>query len=68
VHVGDLVFNRMPCFIDLPGGATTIGWIKALEKIYSTFDPDTLFIFGHGNPKYGVTGTRKDIHVMRDFL
>jgi len=68
VHVGDLVFNRMPCFIDLPGGAATIGWIKALEKIYSTFDPDTLFIFGHGNPKYGVTGTRKDIHVMRDFL
>jgi cyclase len=68
VHVGDLVFNRMPGFIDLPGGATTKGWMAALERLHQTYTDDTLFIFGHGNPKYGVTGGRADLMVMRDFL
>ncbi len=68
VHVGDLVFNRMPCFIDLPGGASTEGWIRALEQLYETYDDEALFIFGHGNPKYGVTGGRADLLIMRDFL
>ncbi|MFO7314304.1 MBL fold metallo-hydrolase [Rhodothermus marinus] len=68
VHVGDLVFNRMPCFIDLPGGATTEGWIAALERLHATSDDETQFIFGHGNPKYGVVGGRADLLVMRDFL
>ncbi|CAM3313923.1 MBL fold metallo-hydrolase [Rhodothermus bifroesti] len=68
VHVGDLVFNRMPGFIDLPGGATTEGWMAALERLYQTYTDETLFIFGHGNPKYGVTGGRADLLVMRDFL
>ncbi|SHK16125.1 MBL fold metallo-hydrolase [Rhodothermus profundi] len=68
VHVGDLVFNRMPCFIDLPGGATTEGWIAALERLHTTYESDTQFIFGHGHPRYGVVGSRADLLVMRDFL
>jgi glyoxylase-like metal-dependent hydrolase (beta-lactamase superfamily II) len=68
VHVGDLVFNRIPCFIDLPGGATTEGWIETLERLHADHNDETLFIHGHGHPKSGVTGSRADLLVMRDFL
>ena len=68
VHMGDLVFNRMPCFIDLAAGATTEGWMGVLERVHDTFTDETAFIFGHGHPDHGVTGTRADLLVMRDFL
>ena len=68
VHMGDLVFNRMPSFIDLPAGATTEGWMGLLQSVHDDFSDETLFIFGHGHPEYGVTGTRADLLVMRDFL
>lgn len=68
VHMGDLVFNRLPAFIDRPGGASTRGWIEVLEQVHDTFSDDTLFIFGHGNAAYGITGRRADLLVMRDFL
>jgi len=68
VHMGDLVFNRMPCFIDLPGGANTRGWMATLEQVHDAFTDETLFIHGHGNPEFGVTGSRGDLLVMRDFL
>ncbi|NBC16520.1 MAG: MBL fold metallo-hydrolase [Bacteroidetes bacterium] len=68
VHMGDLVFNRMPCFIDLPGGASTAGWIETLEQVHAAYTDETIFIHGHGNPEFGVTGSRADLLVMRDFL
>ncbi|MEL6617189.1 MAG: MBL fold metallo-hydrolase, partial [Bacteroidota bacterium] len=68
VHMGDLVFNRMPCFIDLAAGATTEGWIGVLERVHDTFTDETRFIFGHGHPDHGVVGSRADLLVMRDFL
>ena len=55
-------------FIDIDGGASTQGWIDVLEQVYSDFDDDTRFIFGHGNPEYGITGNRADLLAMRDFL
>jgi cyclase len=67
-HVGDLVFNRMPCFIDLKGGASTAHWIEVLEGIHEDYSDETIFIFGHGNPANGITGTRSDLLHMRDFL
>lgn len=67
-HVGDLVFNRVYPFIDIDGGASTQGWVNVLEQIHADFDDDTRFIFGHGNPEYGITGTRDDLLAMRDFL
>lgn len=67
VHVGDLVFNRVYPFIDIPGGASTVGWIDTLEQIHTDFTDDTIFIFGHGGPA-GITGSREDLLVMRDFL
>lgn len=68
VHMGDLVFNRAYPFIDVQGGADTQNWIASLETIHETYDDDTLFIHGHGNPEFGVTGRRDDLMVMRDFL
>lgn len=67
-HMGDLVFNRRYPFIDRNGGASIRGWIDLLETVYTEADDETLFIFGHGNPEFGVTGNREDLMVQRDFL
>ncbi|HUL54118.1 MAG TPA: MBL fold metallo-hydrolase [Opitutaceae bacterium] len=68
VHMGDLVFNRLYPFIDRPGGASVRGWVARLEEVHRTFPADAIYIFGHGNPKFGVTGTRDDLLVMRDLF
>jgi glyoxylase-like metal-dependent hydrolase (beta-lactamase superfamily II) len=68
VHMGDLMFNRMPAFIDRPAGANIQGWIGVVEKVHGMFTDETLFIYGHGGEKHGVTGARADLLVMRDFL
>jgi glyoxylase-like metal-dependent hydrolase (beta-lactamase superfamily II) len=68
VHMGDLVFNRIYPFVDRPGGASIRGWVKSLEDCAAAYPADAVYIFGHGNPKFGVTGTRGDLLVMRDFL
>jgi cyclase len=68
VHMGDLVFNRMYPYVDRPGGASIRGWIKALEDSVASYPADAIYVFGHGNPKFGVTGARGDLLVMRDFF
>lgn len=68
VHVGDLVFNRAYPFIDVGGGADSRHWIETLEALHDSMNDDTIVIHGHGNPKFGVTGGRDDLLVMRDFL
>lgn len=67
-HMGDLVFNRLPPYIDRSANATVDGWITVLEAAHKSFDDDTVVIAGHGNEKYGVTGSRADLLVMRDYL
>jgi cyclase len=67
VHMGDLVFNRLYPVVDRPGGASIRGWIKSLEDSVAAYPADAIYIFGHGNAKFGVTGTRSDLLVMRDF-
>ena len=67
-HVGDLVFNRAYPFIDVGGGANSRNWIDTLETLHGECADDTIIIFGHGNPDYGITGGRDDLLVMRDFL
>ena len=68
VHMGDLVFNRMYPFVDRPGGASIRGWITSLNDSAAAYPADAIYVFGHGNPKFGVTGVRGDLLVMRDFL
>jgi glyoxylase-like metal-dependent hydrolase (beta-lactamase superfamily II) len=68
VHMGDLVFNRIYPYVDRPGGASLRGWVKSLEDCAAAYPADATYVFGHGNPRFGVTGTRPDLLVMRDFL
>jgi cyclase len=68
VHMGDLVFNRLYPFIDRPAGASISGWIGLLDKVAGQHDTDTLYIFGHGRDGFGVTGSREDLHLQRDYL
>jgi cyclase len=68
VHMGDLMFNRMHPFVDRPGGASIANWIVTLEKVMKAHANDTLFIFGHANPKFQVTGSKADLAVQRDYF
>ena len=67
VHMGDLVFNRMYPVIDRPAGASIRHWVTVLEEIVATFPADAIYVFGHGNPKFGVSGARGDLLVLRDY-
>ena len=68
VHMGDLTFNRMYPVIDRPGGGNIRHWIAVLEEATKTYPADAIYIFGHGNPKAGVTGGHAEIRGFRDYL
>jgi glyoxylase-like metal-dependent hydrolase (beta-lactamase superfamily II) len=67
VHMGDLVFNRLYPVIDRAAGASARNWIKVLEEAMRTYPADAIYVYGHGSAKFGVTGTRDDLLVMRDY-
>lgn len=67
-HMGDLVFNRRWAFIDRSAGASIKNWITALDKTLSTFDNETIFIFGHAFDPEKVTGNKEDLKAMQDYL
>jgi cyclase len=64
----DLVFNRQHPFIDRPTGASIVGWIQVLEKIAKEHSKDTIFIYGHAQQGWEVTGKAADLMVQRDYL
>ena len=66
VHVGDLVFNRMPPFIDRASGGSIVNWVAVLETVAKNH-ADALFIFGHGRDDVR-TGTVGDVTHFRDYL
>ena len=68
LHMGDLMFNRRYPFIDKSAGANINNWISVLDKTISTFDKDTIFIFGHAFEPEKITGTSEDIKVFKDYL
>jgi glyoxylase-like metal-dependent hydrolase (beta-lactamase superfamily II) len=68
VHMGDLTFNRVYPVIDRPGGASVRHWVTVLEEAMKAYPSDAIYIFGHGNPKFGVTGGHADIAMFRDYL
>jgi cyclase len=68
VHTGDLVFNRIYPVVDRPAGARFRGWITRLEEIVKNYPADAIYIFGHGQAKFGVTGGHADILAFRDYL
>ena len=67
-HMGDLIFNRRWAFIDRSAGASVKNWVTVLDKTISTFDNDTLFVFGHAFDPEKVTGTKEDLKAMQDYL
>jgi cyclase len=66
VHLGDLVFNRIPPFIDRGSGGSIRHWIPVLETVMRRHT-DALFIFGHGKGN-ALTGTVRDVAYFRDYL
>ncbi len=48
IHTGDIVFTTSYPFIDLGGGGSVSGMIKAVETILSMSDANTKIIPGHG--------------------
>jgi glyoxylase-like metal-dependent hydrolase (beta-lactamase superfamily II) len=66
VHAGDIVFNRIPPFIDRSSGGTIVNWLTVLETVAKKHS-DALFIFGHGQ-KDVLTGTVEDVEHFRDYL
>ncbi len=68
VHMGDIMFNRIYPVIDRPAGASMRHWITVLEEVAKNYPADALYVFGHGNPKFGVTGQRGDLLVLRDYF
>ena len=68
VHMGDLMFNRMYPVIDRISGGRIKGWIAVLEEAAKNYPADAIYIFGHGQAKFGPTGTRGDLLVFRDYL
>jgi len=67
VHVGDLMFNKVYPFIDKKAGASFTNWIKVLDKAQSTFNNDTIFVFGHGSNNQ-VTGGKEDLKGLQNYI
>ncbi len=68
VHTGDLMFNRLYPVVDRPAGASFRGWLTTLEELVKTYPADAIYIFGHGNQKFGVTGGPADLLAFRDYI
>jgi glyoxylase-like metal-dependent hydrolase (beta-lactamase superfamily II) len=66
VHLGDIVFNRIPPFIDRASGGSIANWLAVLETVAKKH-ADALFIFGHGKDDM-CTGTARDVRHFRDYL
>lgn len=68
IHLGDLLFNRIYPVTDRPGGCNIRNWIGSLERAVANYPADAIYIFGHGNPKFGVRGGHADLLAFRDYL
>jgi cyclase len=68
IHMGDLMFNRIYPVIDRVGGGRIKGWISVLESVAKTYPADAVYIFGHANPKFSVTGSKAELMTFRDYL
>ena len=68
VHMGDLMFNRLHPFVDRSSGARIANWITTLQQVVAAHDADTIYVFGHGSPSAGVTGTQADLTHLADYF
>ena len=68
VHTGDLMFNRIYPVVDRAAGGRFKGWLTTLEELVQTYPADAIYIFGHGNAKFGITGGHADMRAFRDYI
>jgi glyoxylase-like metal-dependent hydrolase (beta-lactamase superfamily II) len=67
-HMGDLMFNRRHPVIDRSAGASIRNWATVLGKTTSTFDNDTVFVFGHAADPEKITGNKEDMKAFQNYL
>ena len=67
-HIGDLVFNRRFPYIDMGAGASIENWINVLDQIKSTYDEETIFMWGHSSNGYDIKGTKEDTSAFQNYL
>lgn len=67
-HMGDLLFNQMHPFIDRTAGASIKSWIQVLQQTTTTFDNETIFIFGHAADPEKITGGKAEIVAFAEYL
>lgn len=67
-HMGDLVFNRVYPYIDPGAGANIRNWVNVLRTTADELPSDAIYICGHGNSGYGITGSKGDVLRKSDFL
>lgn len=48
MHTGDLVFNKLHPYMDVPAGANSRGWQKSLAEMITMCNEKTIVIPGHG--------------------
>jgi cyclase len=68
VHMGDLMYHQRHPGADRAAGASLRNWIVSLEQVVKDHDRDTIYVFGHSKPGAPVTGSGKDLLVVRDCL
>ena len=68
VHMGDLMFNRRFPYIDKSSGAHIGNWINILDHTVGKFDEETIFVFGHSDNGFDITGTKEDIKAFTNYL
>ncbi len=67
-HMGDLHFNRRHPYIDRSAGANIRSWMSVIDKTLTTFNNDTLFVFGNALDPEKVTGNKEDLKAFQDYL
>ena len=68
VHMGDLMYHQRHPGADRAAGASLRNWVVSLEQVVKDHDRDTIYVFGHSKPGAPVTGSGKDLLVVRDCL
>ena len=63
LHTGDLVFRGRHPFIDVAGGATTVGWQRSLRAMMERSDARTAVVPGHGD-----VGDRRALQEQSDYF
>ncbi|WP_442781023.1 MBL fold metallo-hydrolase [Alteromonas sp. a30] len=63
IHTGDVMFNKMFPYIDLNGGGSVAGYIRAIEIILADVNDDTKVMPGHG-----VVATKQDVENFLNML